>query len=98
MVIKRSSDSLSRCDPSLYSNIYDVRKHPDVKHTVKATATQPTHRDTIEISRDKLKEEALNRVRHTSRFVIAQHGFMRVGRYLFLAVAFPPLSPHVWFA
>lgn len=89
MAIYRASDSLSRCDPHLYSNIYDVRKRPDIKHE-STTATQPIHKDTIEISRDKLKEEALNRLRHTSKYVIAQNGFMRIGKYLFLAIAFPP--------
>lgn len=89
MALNRTSDSLSRCDPNLYSNIYDVRKRPDIKNHPVA-ATQPTHKDTIEISRDKLKEEALSRLRHSSSFVIAQNSFMRVGKYLFLAVAFPP--------
>jgi hypothetical protein len=89
MVIHRTSDSLSRCDPSLYSNIYDVRKRSDIKHQP-ISATQPIHKDTIEISHDKLKEEALNRLRHTTKYVIAQNSFMRIGKYLFLAVAFPP--------
>lgn len=89
MAIYRASDSMSRCDPNQYSSIYDVRKRSDVKHEPIA-ATRPIHKDTIEISRDKLKEEALNRLRHTSKYVIAQNGFMRVGKYLFLAVAFPP--------
>jgi hypothetical protein len=66
-----------------------VRKRPDVK-PAEARSTRPVHKDTIEISRDKLKEEALNRVRHTSKLVIAQNGFMRVGKYMFLAIAFPP--------
>lgn len=89
MAIYRSSDSLRRCDPSLYSNIYDVRKRSDIKHQP-VVATQPIQKDTIEISRDKLKEEALNRLRHTSKYVIAQNSFMRIGKYLFLAIAFPP--------
>lgn len=89
MAIYRSSDSLSRCDPSLYSNIYDVRKRSDLK-PASVAATQPIHKDSIEISRDKIKEEALSRLRHTSKYVIAQNGFMRIGKYLFLAVAFPP--------
>lgn len=89
MALNRTSDSLSRCDPNLYSNIYDVRKRPDIKnHPV--SASQPIHKDTIEISHDKLKEEALQRLRHTSKFVIAQNSFMRIGKTLFLAVAFPP--------
>lgn len=89
MAIYRASDSLSRCDPNQYSSIYDVRKRPDIKHEPVA-ATRPIHKDTIEISRDKLKEEALNRLRHTSKYVIAQSSFMRIGKYLFLAVALPP--------
>lgn len=89
MALNRTSDSLSKCDPNLYSNIYDVRKRPDIKNNPVA-ATRPAHKDTIEISRDKLKEEALNRLRHSSSVVIAQNSFMRVGKYLFLAVAFPP--------
>ncbi len=89
MSIHRASDSLSRCDPNLYSNMYDVRKRSDIKHEP-IQATQPTHKDTIEISRDKLKEEALNRLRHTSKYMIAHNGFMRIGKYLFLAVALPP--------
>lgn len=89
MAINRPSDSMSRCDPSLYSNIYDVRKRSDIKHEP-IYATQPTHKDTIEISRDKLKEEALSRLRHTSKYVIIQNSFARIGKYLFIAIAFPP--------
>lgn len=89
MAIYRSSDSLSRCDPNQYSTLYDVRKRPDIKHEPVA-ATRPIHKDTIEISRDKLKEEALNRLRHTSKYVLPQNNFMRIGKYLFLAVALPP--------
>jgi hypothetical protein len=89
MAIRRASDSLSRCDPNLYSNIYDVRKRPDIKQE-SIGPTRPIHKDTIEISRDKLKEEALSRLRHKSKYVIAQNGFMRIGKYLFMAIAFPP--------
>lgn len=89
MAIHRASDSLSRCDPNLYSNIYDVRKRSDIKHEPIA-ATHPVHKDSIEISRDKLKEEALNRLRHTTKYVVAQNGFMRIGKTLFFAIALPP--------
>jgi hypothetical protein len=88
MAIDRSSDSLSRCDPSLYSNIYDVRSRPGVKHEAAPIPMGP--KDTIEISRTKIKEEALNRLRFTDKRVVAQSSFMRIGKYLFLAVAFPP--------
>lgn len=84
-----TSDSWSRCDPNQYSHLYDVRKRTDIKQEPIA-ATRPIHKDTIEISHDKLKEEALNRLRHTSKYVIAQNSFMRIGKYLFLAAALPP--------
>src|ERR1051325_11606615 len=87
MAIYRPSDSLSRCDPNLYSNIYDIRKHPDVKPSVSAV-TAP--KDTIEISREKLKTEALSHLRQPGKYLIAFNSFMRVGKYLFLAIAFPP--------
>lgn len=86
MAVYRTSDHLTKCDPGLYSNIYDVRKRPDIK----PISTPSIHKDTIEISKDKLKEEALSRLRHTTKVVIPQNGFLRVGKYLFLAVAFPP--------
>jgi hypothetical protein len=89
MAIYRPSDSLSRCDPNLYSSMFDVRKRSDIKQESIA-ATQPIHKDTIEISRDKLEEEALSRLRHTSECIIAQNSFIRIGKYLFLAIAFPP--------
>lgn len=89
MALNRTSDSLSKCDPSLYSNIYDVRKRPEIKQNPVST-TSSIHKDTIDLSRDKMKEEALNRLRHTKQIVIPQSSFMRVGKYLFLAIAFPP--------
>lgn len=89
MAVNRSSDSLTSCDKSQYDNIYDVRKRGDVKHEPSA-ATRLIHKDTIEISKDKLKEDALKRLRHTTSVVIAQPGFMRVGKFLFLSVALPP--------
>lgn len=89
MGIHRSSDSMSRCDVNQYSSLYDVRKRPDIKHDP-VSATRSIQKDTIEISRDQLNEEAMTRLRHVSKYVIAQDGFMRIGKYLFLAVALPP--------
>ena len=89
MAIHRASDSLSRCDPNAYSNIYDVRKRPDIKHDPNG-APQPIMKDTLEISRDQIKKEALNRLRHTKQIVVPQNSFMRIGKYLFLSIAFPP--------
>lgn len=89
MAIYRSSDSLSRCDVNQYSSLYDVRKRSDIKHDP-VSSIRSVERDTIEISRDQLNEEAMTRLRHVSKYVIAQDGFMRIGKYLFLAVALPP--------
>lgn len=89
MAIRHTSDSLNRCDPNSYSNFYDARKRVEIRQEP-VMATQPINKDTLEISRDQLKKEALNRLRHTSKYMIFQTGFMRVGKYLFLAVAFPP--------
>lgn len=89
MGLNRTSDSLSKCDPSLYSNIYDVRKRSDIKQNPVSTNSS-IHKDTIDLSRDKMKEEALARLRQTNQIVIPQNSFMRVGKYLFQAIALPP--------
>lgn len=88
MVIYKQSDSLSRCDPNLYSNIYDTRKRTDVKQ--EPVTSQVVIKDTIEISKEKLKEDALSRLRHTSKFVVYQNSFIRIGKYLFLGIVIPP--------
>lgn len=90
MAIYRSSDSLSRCNPDQYASMYDVRKRHDLKNKEITIATPSTKKDTLEISREQLKEEALSRLRHTSQYIIPQNSFMRVGKYLFLAIALPP--------
>lgn len=81
-------DSLSRCETNPYS-LYGVRKQGDTKEKV-AIATPSIHKDTIEISRDRIKKEALNRLNHTTKYFILQQGFMRVGKYLFLGLTLPP--------
>jgi hypothetical protein len=83
---KTSHDGLSRCDPNLYSNLYDTRQRPEIKRGEEVSIPK----DTIEINRDKIKEDALSRLRHNSKYTIAQSGFMRVGKFLFVALAFPP--------
>jgi len=88
MAIRQSNDSLSKCDPNAYGALYDVSK-PKLK--VAAEVAQPKiHKDTIEINSDKLKKEALERLRHDSKYLLFQNSFMRIGKYLFVAVAFPP--------
>lgn len=82
-------DSLTRYSANEYSNICDVRTRPTYKPAA-ASPTQPINKDTLEISKEKLTQEALNRLRHVSKFVIVQNSFMRVGKFLFVAVAIPP--------
>lgn len=88
MAIYRTSDHLTKCDPGMYSNIYDVRKRSDIKNPVSQAPS--FSKDTIEISKDKIKEEALSRLRHTTKVVVDQTGFMRIGKFLFVTVTFPP--------
>lgn len=90
MGIYRASDSMSRCDANSYSSIYDVRKSPATKEKPVIETNGPRRKDTIEFSRDKLKKDGLDRIRHISKFTVAQTGFMRIGKYLFLGVALPP--------
>lgn len=80
-------DSMSRCDQSIYSNPYSVTNHKDMK---KMTGVKAVPKDTLELSGENLKKEALNRLRHTKKYTIFQAGFMRVGKYVFLGVVFPP--------
>lgn len=90
MGVFRSQDSLSRCDSNLYSSLYDTRARPAIKDPTHVTAPPSVQKDSLEISKDKITADALSRLRHTSRFVIAHSGFMRVGKFLFLATALPP--------
>ncbi|MCE2984043.1 MAG: hypothetical protein LW832_10835 [Parachlamydia sp.] len=86
MAIRRTSDSLTRCDPGHYTNFYDPHKKVDMRIDTTAAAGK----DTLQVTGEKLKQEALNRLRHQSKLVIFQTGFMRIGKIMFLAVAFPP--------
>lgn len=88
MAIRQAGDSLTRCDPNLYGGLYDVSK---AKVAPQAASKPTPGKDTIEISGDKLKKDALERLRHPSKFLIIQkNGFMTIGRFLFVAVLFPP--------
>lgn len=95
MSVDRSSDSLSRWDPSSSSSLYDVRKQPAIQQTAesdKKIEGITGSKDTIEVSLSKehLKQEAINRLRRPAKFMIAQQGFMRIGKYLFLSLTLPP--------
>ncbi|WP_075882851.1 hypothetical protein [Candidatus Protochlamydia sp. W-9] len=89
MGIYKTSDRLTQCDPQIYSNFYDASKKIDLRHS-SIQSTEFICKDTWELSRENLKKEALNRLRHHSKYTIIHTGFMRIGKYLFLAVAFPP--------
>lgn len=82
-------DSLSKCESNLYSSIYRVERHPDFKPD-DVTSPPSIPKDTLQTAKEKLHKEALERLRHTSNYTIIQHGFARIGKYLFLAVALPP--------
>lgn len=81
-------DSLSRSEINPYS-LHEVRKRPDIKQEPIAP-TQPIHKDSIEISRGELHKEALERLRHSSKYVIIQVAFIRIGKYLFVGLTLPP--------
>ena len=89
MGLHRVPDSASRCDPDsyLYANIYDVRKRVDMKSEPIVSAVS---KDTLEISTERLKEEAVSRLSHVPKYEIFQMSFMRIGKYLFVAAALPP--------
>lgn len=89
MSLLRSQDSLSRCQEDSYANLYDLHK-PSLRKEQSALLRAPS-RDVLEISRAKLEQEALKSLRHHTDVTVAQHSFMRVGKYLFLAVALPPI-------
>ena len=88
MSLHRSSDTLSRCDSHTYTNLYDAHKRVEIKTAPLVENKGP--KDTIEFSRDQFKKEALSRLRHKTNQTMSHSGFMRVGKYLFMAVAFPP--------
>jgi len=86
MAINRSQDSMSRCDPESYDNIYQVDKHRDIK----STHTQVgKYADTIERS---ASTEAMNRLQRPSENMVFQPSvlFRRIGKVVFLTVAMPP--------
>ena len=92
MTIFRSSDTLSRCDVNHYSSIYDIRNHPNLKKNVSSTS-HPFPKDSIENLHAQLKNVALSRLKRISKPTNSDNGPLRIGRYLFLAVALPPYFP-----
>lgn len=91
MAIYRSSDSVSRYDHQ--SDMYSLHSRPksskDTLNSVSETLN-PSRKDTIEISKEKLNEEALSKLGKKETYTVSQNSFMRIGKYLFLAVTLPP--------
>lgn len=84
-------DSLRPCNSQDYSTQFQIHDHPDYKPSP-IRETPSTSKDTIQTYRNDLKQEALNRLRHTSDAVVYQKMALvvRIGKYLFLAAAVPP--------
>lgn len=91
MAIYRSSDSVSRYDHQ--SEMYSLQNRPkpskDTLNSVSETLN-PSRKDTIEISKERLNEEALSKLGKKETYTVSQNSFMRIGKYLFLAVTLPP--------
>lgn len=79
-------DSVSVYDPSNYLALYDLKI--DSKRLA-----EPASLSSVEFakkdSQESLKQEALEKLRHISKYRIVQSGFMRVGKYLCVAAALP---------
>ena len=80
-------DNISRCTEETYSNIYQVNDHWDVK---KVSRPSFVCKDTLELAQEQIKKEALESLRQTKKYLIVQNGFMRIGKYVFMGVVFPP--------
>lgn len=84
----KSTDSLSSYKDT--ASLYHIGNPSSIK-TEKMLRPDSGSRDTIEITREKLKEEALHRLRYPSEYLIDHPGFVRIGKYLFTAIVFPPI-------
>ena len=84
-------DSITKCDSSQYSNPYQVTNHPAYKAD-SSTNSRPVHKDTLEVFQDELKKDALERLRQTKKLIIPQRSYMKIGKYVFLAIALPPYT------
>lgn len=85
MPIFRAPDSLARSEVNPYSASFVHSTH----HTAKKAISTPSS-DTIEFSKRRVEQEALKTLRHTKQFLIAIPGFVRIGKYLFAGLSFPP--------
>ena len=81
MAINRSSDSLSRCTDQ-YDSMFKINNHPGVKPGAVKDTMAPS-------KTEELKKEAFERLT-SSKYLLLQQGFMKVGKFLFLSIALPP--------
>lgn len=82
-------DSISRCNTDQYASPYEVRNHPEMR-AIKKETEKIRPQDSLEISKENLRQEALKRLNHTSKSVVAQNGFIRIGKILFTGLTLPP--------
>ena len=82
-----TKDSVSSYHPSYEADFYDVRP----KSKKAEGALQPQYQVVArQDTKESLKQEALERLRHVSEYRILQTGFVRVGKYLCLGAVLPP--------
>lgn len=81
------TESWSRCETDRYSNIYDVRSHPEFKSVVKAA---PVVKDTISISDEQLKQDALKHIAGFSRLVNKKNPAFRYVKFIFTGIVYTP--------
>lgn len=90
MGIHKAGDSWSRYDSHSYGDHFNLSK-PQPK-SVEHKPHISMARDSMEINVERLKKEALERLRHDSKYSVLQAGFVRIGKYLFMAVAMIPYT------
>lgn len=87
MAIYKTSDSYSAYDP--YADKFSLATSKRPMPASSEAATESV-KDTLGISKEKLKEEALGRLGLQEKSSIPPNQLVKIGKYLFVAVAFPP--------
>lgn len=82
-----TKDSVSSYHPSYEADLYDLR--PQLKR-IDGVENPRLQARVRQDTKESLKQEALDRLRHISEYRILQTGFVRVGKYLCLGALLPP--------
>lgn len=82
-----TKDFVSSYHPSYEADLYDVR--PKLKR-IDGLDTPHLQARVRQDTKESLKQEALDRLRHIAEYRILQTGFVRVGKYLCLGALLPP--------